>query len=656
MRRFRIIYLLIIDSIFILMRNSIRYYMTRNFGSLFFQYSGIIFLSLLLAMYSGLSYAQEVPNILLIQVDDLGVGDLAINGNRFIKTPIIDKFAGEAVVYKDFYVHALCAPTRASLLTGRHFWKTGVSGVHGGRDYVNLDEVMFPELLKQAGYVTGMWGKWHSGKTDGYFPWDRGFDEAYYATLYNHHNNVGVLNGERVETKGWATDRITDFAIDFINRNSEKKFFAYVSYMAPHEPWYAPEEYTEKYTSIGLSKPLSTLYGMIEQVDLNVGRLLKTLKETGIDKSTVVIFLSDNGPTQYCSRFGQLSNDEWGLRNPQELRGAKGEIWENGIKSPLFIKWEGKTTPAIQYGVCSIHDIFPTIVELAGADIQKVNMPLDGENLKPLEPVAFHNKERNIFLSKHTPKFSEEFAQNGKRILPHYPVNRNIKEKLAAEDQTIGIRNNRYKLVQQNSISYISLFDMFLDPRETTQVNENKNIVEKLSNKLYNWFDEVKNEPHSFGTPVHQIGYDGLKQAKIYACAPSEISYRLDNQAHYLANWKEEGDYAKYKINVITPGKYQINLVYRIKPLHEYKFSISAGSERISKSIKRIEKDAWFDTLFEQESAYGDMNAIGNVKIGIIQLDKDINELKVELNKVLIKQGAQADFQLLTINFSRIDK
>ncbi|GAJ08889.1 unnamed protein product, partial [marine sediment metagenome] len=101
-------------------------------------------------MYSGLSYAQEVPNILLIQVDDLGVGDLAVNGNRFIKTPNIDKFAGEAVVYKDFYVHALCAPTRASLLTGRHFLKTGVSGVHGGRDYVNIDEVMFPELLKQA--------------------------------------------------------------------------------------------------------------------------------------------------------------------------------------------------------------------------------------------------------------------------------------------------------------------------------------------------------------------------------------------------------------------------------------------------------------------------------------------------------------------------
>ena len=637
------------------MKKSIKDYLSSNIGSLFSHYSKTIFLSLPLTMYSGLSYAQEVPNILLILVDDLGVGDLAVNGNRFIKTPNIDRLAGEAISYKDFYVNALCAPSRASLLTGRDFWKTGVSGVHGGRDYVNLDEVMFPKLLQQSGYVTGMWGKWHSGKTDGYFPWDRGFEEAYYATLYNHFNNVGLLNGKRVETKGWATDRITDFTVDFIKRNSGKKFFVYVSYMAPHEPWYAPEEYTEKYTKIGLSKPLSTLYGMIEQVDSNVGRLLKTLKETGTDKSTVVIFLSDNGPIQYCSRFGKLSDEDWRLRNPQGLRGAKGEIWENGIKSALYIKWEGKTSPAIQYGICSIEDIFPTIVGLAGIDIQKMNLHLDGENLKPLEPDAFQNEERNIFRSMHTPKFPEEFAQNGERTLPYYPVNSKIKEKLAAGDQTIGIRNNRFKLVQQNSRSDISLFDMFLDPGETTMLNDNKEMVEKLSNRLYHWFDEVKNEPHSFGVPVHQIGFAGREQTKIYACSPSEISPLLENHAHYLANWKKEGDYAIYKIKVCTPGKYQINLVHRIQPLHEYKFTVSAGSGEISKSIKKIEKDAWFDTLFEQESAYGDMNAIGNAKIGIIQLNKDTNELKIELNKVLIKQEPQADFQLLTINFTRIE-
>jgi len=605
-------------------------------------------------MYCGLSHAQGPPNVLLILADDLGIGDLAVNGNRFVKTPNIDRLAGEAVCYQDFYVNALCAPSRASLLTGRDFWRTGVSGVHGGRDYVNLKEVMFPGLLQQSGYITGMWGKWHSGKTDGYFAWDRGFNEAYYATLYNHFNNVGLLNGKRVETKGWATDRITDFAVDFIRRNAAGKFFAYVPYMAPHEPWFAPDEYTEKYTRIGLSKPLATLYGMIEQLDSNVGRLLTTLKTTGTDKSTVVIFLSDNGPTRTCSRFGKLSDEDWGLRNPQGLRGAKGDIWENGIKSPLYIKWTGKTSPAVQYGLCSINDIFPTILGLAGIDIQHMHLQLDGEDLMPLEPDALRGRQKSLFISTHRPAFPEEFAQNGERTSLYHPVNAGIKEALAAGDQTIGIRNSRFKLVQQDARSGKSLFDLFLDPRETTALNTRKDIVEQLSGQLYHWFEAVKREPHAFGAPIHQIGYAGGTQTKIYACSPSEIGSRLENHDHYLGDWKKAGDYAKYGIKVCTPGKYQINLVYRIQPLHEYTFSVSADAGRVSRSIARVEKDAWFDTLFEQESAYGDMNAIGNAKIGVLQLNQDTKEVKIGLDKILIKQEPPAAFQLLTINLSRV--
>lgn len=626
-----------------------------NIRSGLFHFLEIVCVLLSLVMYCGLSHAQEPPNILLILADDLGIGDLAVNGNRFVKTPNIDRLAGEAVCYQDFYVNALCAPSRAALLTGRDFWRTGVSGVHGGRDYVNLKEVMFPGLLQQSGYITGMWGKWHSGKTDGYFAWDRGFNEAYYATLYNHFDNVGLLNGKRVETRGWATDRITDFAVDFIKRNAAGKFFAYVPYMAPHEPWFAPDEYTEKYTRIGLSKPLATLYGMIEQLDANVGRLLKTLKDTGTDKSTVVIFLSDNGPTRTCSRFGKLSDEDWALRNPHGLRGAKGEIWENGIKSPLYIKWAGKTSPAVQYGICSINDIFPTILGLAGIDIKHLHLQLDGEDLMPLEPDALRGRQKSLFISTHRPAFPEAFAQNGERTPLYHPVNAGIKDALAAGDQTMGIRNSRFKLVQQDAGSGKSLFDLFLDPRETTALNTRKDIVEQLSGELNHWFEAVKREPHAFGVPIHQIGYAGRTQTKIYACSPSAIGPRLENHDHYLGDWKKAGDYAKYAIHVCTPGKYQINLVYRIQPRHEYTFTVSADGARVSRSIAKVEKDAWFDTLFEQESAYGNMNAIGNAKMGVIQLGKDAGELKVTLDEMLMNQAPEADFQLLTLNLSRVE-
>jgi arylsulfatase A-like enzyme len=604
-------------------------------------------IALVLCFMSLTCAAGDSPNILLIQVDDLGIGDLAINGNRYIKTPNIDKLGGESVNYKDFYVQALCAPTRASLMTGRDFFKTGVSGVHGGRDYVNLEEVMFSELVKQAGYATGTWGKWHSGKTDGYFPWDRGFDEAYYATLYNHFDNVGVLNGKRVETKGWASDRITDFAIDFIKRNAENKFMAYVSFMAPHEPWYAADDYVKRYTDKGLSKPLATLYGMIEQVDTNVGRLLKTLNDLGLDDSTVVIFMSDNGPTQLCSRFGKLSEEDWKLRNPLQLKGAKATIWDNGVRSPLFIKWKGQTTPSIQYGLCSINDVYPTIVALAGADINQVKKPLDGRDLSPLNLTTFSTEKRNIFFSKHSPTFPEVFARNSETSLPYQPINKEIKNALAFADQTMGIRNQRYKLVKESS--QLSLYDMYLDPSESVEIVESS-ILEELTSLMFSWFEEVKEEPQSFGGPLHQIGYQGRKQTKMYACSTFETSPELENTAHYLGNWKQEGDYAKYKIQVNTPGKYKINLVYNIEPQHEYKFTVSAGSGKLSKTLKRIEKDAWFDTLFEQESAYGDMNEIGNANMGVLHLNQGTNELSVALDKVSTKLASKGDFQLLTIN------
>ena len=211
----------------------------------------------------------------------------------------------------------------------------------------------------------------------------------------------------------------------------------------------------------------------------------------------------------------------------------------------------------------------------------------------------------------------------------------------------MGIRNQRYKLVKESS--QLSLYDMYLDPSESVEIVE-PSILEELTSLMLSWFEEVKEEPQSFGGPLHQIGYQGRKQTKMYACSTFETSPELENTAHYLGNWKQEGDYAKYKIQVTTPGKYKINLVYNIETQHEYKFTVSAGSGKVSKTLKRIEKDAWFDTLFEHESAYGDMNDIGNANIGVLHLNQGTNELSVALDKVSMKLASKGDFQLLTIN------
>jgi len=173
----------------------------------------------------------ERPNFILIQMDDLGWDDLSVHGNQIIETPTIDRLAGESVQFNQFYVNPVCAPTRASLLTGRDFLRTGVSHVNGGKEYLNPGETIIAEIFSEAGYVTGMWGKWHSGGTDGYLPGERGFEEVYKAKLYRHENNFGEFNGKEVQHGKWADEVLINYAIEFITENRDKPFFAYLPSM-----------------------------------------------------------------------------------------------------------------------------------------------------------------------------------------------------------------------------------------------------------------------------------------------------------------------------------------------------------------------------------------------------------------------------------------
>lgn len=222
--------------------------------------------------------------------DDLGHDDLSFHDHPSIETPHLDALASQSVRFSDFTVTPVCATTRAALLTGRHPYKTGVSGVHGGRDFLSKDELLMSDYLRAEGYRAGTWGKWHSGKTEGYFPWNRGFDDAYYAELYQHENSFGWHNGEYVEHGQWVSEVITDYAIDFIDASDDSPFFAYASYLAPHEPWLAPQQFVDKYIQKGYRPAIANLYGMIEEMDAQIGRLLAHLEKSGKLDNTVVSF------------------------------------------------------------------------------------------------------------------------------------------------------------------------------------------------------------------------------------------------------------------------------------------------------------------------------------------------------------------------------
>lgn len=560
-----------------------------------------LILGLILSCNPKSKEAFPPPNIVLIQVDDLGYDDLSLHGNQLIETPNIDKLGNQSLRYNHFYLQCLCAPSRAALLTGRNYQRTGVSGVHAGRDYINLNETLISDVLKSGGYITGMWGKWHSGKTNGYFPWDRGFDEAYYSCLYNYFDNEGLLNGKHIKTEGYATDAITNMAIKFIEENKDSTFFAYISHLAPHNPWRAPKKNVDKYLKKGLSEPMSLLYGMIDNMDDNIGRVLDKIHSLGIEQNTVVIFISDNGPWTKSYRFG-LTDKEWELRNPNGFKGSKGTNWDNGIKSPLFIKWGNKIKQGNVEEIVKIEDLFPSILKIAGIPVPD-SLQLDGQDISPtFEGGKMENS--TVFISHPTPRGERSYLNELDKSGSAVPFTKTYKSSFQFKKQRLSIIKPDYKYIMNENGTKEALYNIRQDPKEQNNILTNFNSIgEQMRLELKNWYQQVHASANSFTMPVFQIGYQNRIFNQIYACAPANISGELINKEHFLANWNKAGDSAMYKINVHTEGKYKAYLIHKIVNYQNLTFDLISNKSRVSAKLKDSENRN-FGTLLENESAY----------------------------------------------------
>lgn len=592
----------------------------------------ISFLFVGISCNKQLKRVNDQPNVLIIQTDDLGFDDLTMRGIPNLQTPNLDMLGEESVQFENFYLQSVCAPSRAAFLTGRNFLKTGVTSVHAGRDYMNLDETTIGDVFQQHGYATGMWGKWHSGKTDGYFPWDRGFDEAYYAALYNYFDNVGLLNGEEFPTPGYTTDEITDMAIDFIERHNDQPFFAYLSHLAPHNPWRAPKEYVDKYLEKGLSEANAQLFGMIDNMDHNIGRVLDAIEAQGLEENTIIVFLSDNGPWLRSYRFG-LSEDEWKMRNPSGLKGTKGQLWDNGVKSTLFMKWGSTFTPAKEYRITQIEDLLPTLASLAKIQVSG-GLPLDGVDFSEV----FYGKEvenSTVYFSHHSPKgFSGSVHANNNMSTPAEPLTGQFKKSILFEDQILGIRKEEWKFIQ-NQIDGDELYNMEQDDKEENNlIHSHPDKAKELRSELRSWYQQVLSE-NSYNMPVHQIGYEKRELAHIYACTPSGISDGLINENHYLTGWTQ-ADTSEYSLDVHTPGMYEVYLIHEIPNFEQFTFKVATDESFIEATLSDS-GNRNFGTLIEGESAYWDnfdlketfRESIINSYLGSLELKQDAQKLKL---------------------------
>lgn len=358
-----------------------------------------LFLLLLVYVQTQLAIAVDKPNVILVMTDDQGYGDLGCHGNPTLKTPNLDALYRESVRFTDFHVSPFCTPTRAALMTGNHPGYTGAYRTSSGRTMMHRNEKTVAHLFADAGYATGMIGKWHLGDCAPHRPQDRGFQDVvwhrcggvgqasdywgndYFDDTYERataENRQGTF--EKFE--GYCTDVWFREAIRFVEKNKAKPFFLYLATNAPHGPYRVPPEWARPY--IGKKDVANAnFYGMIANIDHNMGILRQRLQQLGLADNTILIFMTDNG-TAAGAKFQGLDSKPLVGYNAG-MRGKKSSVYEGGHRVPFFIHWpKGDLKGGQDIETLAAHiDILPTLADLCGIPVPE-DYDLDGISLKPL--------------------------------------------------------------------------------------------------------------------------------------------------------------------------------------------------------------------------------------------------------------------------------
>jgi arylsulfatase A-like enzyme len=475
------------------------------------------------------------PNVIFILTDDQGYADLACHGNLWIKTPHLDKLHSESVRFTNFHVGTTCAPSRAGLMTGKYCNKVGVWHTINGREILDPEVMTLAESMKKAGYHTGIFGKWHLGDNYPFRPQDRGFEEV----LINGGGGVGQQpdywnndyfddtyfhNGKPKKYKGYCTDVWFSEAIKFIRKNKNQPFFCYISTNAPHSPYHVEEKYSDLYRE-NSNIPNPNFYGMITNIDENVGKLRNELKKMRIFDNTIFVFMTDNG-TSAGVKFSTEGEVVSGYN--ANMRGIKGSPYDGGHRVPFFIHWpHGGINKARDISnITSYIDFMPTILDLCGVETSIKSF--DGVSLKQLitggdiqwpERVIFTDTQREEFLIKW-----KQFAA----------------------------MTDRWRLVEKNE-----LYDIETDPGQRNNVAEEyPEVINKLQTAYENWWQDVA---------VNADKYNCIKIG-----TPHENPVRLNSHDIHteegMPAWSQEmvradrGSNGFWAIEIVTPGIYEFEL------------------------------------------------------------------------------------------------
>ena len=493
------------------------------------------------------------PNIILVLTDDQDFYDLGFHGNPEIDTPNLDNFAAESLEMSRFYVSPLCSPTRASIMTGRSHQRTGILHTSRGATRLADDETTIAEILSEAGYRTGIFGKWHLGDNYPSRPHDQGFEETF------NHKSGGIgqppdedgtywkpvihHNGKREVHDRYCTDLFFDKAIEYIQRDDDRPYFVYLPTNVPHGPNDVDLEYYQPFMDKGVREQTARIYGMINNLDENFGRLIKELEESGDADKTLLIFMSDNGGVRRVGFQG-------------DFRGHKGDIYEGGIRAPFFVRWPAGIKTNKKLDTIGGHiDLLPTFAALADAELPN-GLKLDGRNLLPLW-------------------IAGEVGDLDKRTL----VIQFVKSIEQALYKCASVINKDFKLVLNPDLAFdssfvpdrdaieLALYDISKNQTESKNIaSENPKVVENLLQAYETWHASVKGSRNMEPGRIH---IDPTKENPVHLS-------RYQEGYHWHHDSLPEG----WMLKVIYSGTYRLHFMDSKK----YPFSLEQFWKHNSKA------------------------------------------------------------------------
>lgn len=517
------------------------------------------------------------PNVIVIITDDQGYGDIGAHGNSMIRTPELDRLWAEGVRLVDFHVDPTCTPTRAALMTGRYSIRSGARHTIMGRSFMHPDEITLAQLFRQAGYRTGLFGKWHLGDNYPLRPHDRGFEVAVYHKGggvgqgpdwwgNDYFDDVYFRNGIPERFTGYCTDVWFREALRFIESHRHERFFCWIATNAPHSPYLVAEEYWKPYAENGVPEPMAQFYGMITNIDENIGRLRRALRDWGLEENTLLIFLTDNGTAAGIA--AKAAPGKWGGYNAG-MRGQKGSEYDGGHRVPCFWYWPGGgIAGGRDVRELTAHiDVLPTLMELCGLQ-RPEGPPLDGRSLAPLlrgEEIAW--PDRVLFVHSQREYTVKKWHQTA-------------------------VMTKRWRLVRGTE-----LYDMETDPGQTRNVaDQYPEVVAHLTEAYEQWWKSI--EP-AFDPPV-----------PIHVGSPAEnptvlMSHDWLVEEVKLCPWDQRlverglASSGPWAILVERPGRYRFELFrwpkHLARPAGCINARIKVGDQEAEKPMKPADAAAVFE-------------------------------------------------------------